>query len=98
MLIANSLNSSENPVSALLFKKRLKRDEIKRTEKTSQVFDTLFGKGNPIWRKRSVPAGTLSYGQQRLLGLARLFMREYQLLLLMNLHPVSTLRFRKIKI
>lgn len=82
MLIANSLNSSENPVSALLFKKRLKRDEIKRTEKTSQVFDTLFGKGNPFWEKRSVPAGTLSYGQQRLLGLARLFMREYQLLLL----------------
>jgi len=82
MLIANSLNSSENPVSALLFKKRLKRDEVKRTEKTSQVFDTLFGKGNPFWEKRSVPAGTLSYGQQRLLGLARLFMREYQLLLL----------------
>lgn len=82
MLIANSLNSGENPVSALLFKKRLKRDEIKRTEKTSRVFDTLFGKGNPFWEKRSVPAGTLSYGQQRLLGLARLFMREYQLLLL----------------
>jgi ABC-type branched-subunit amino acid transport system ATPase component len=82
MLIANSLNSSENPVSALLFKKRLKRDEVKRTEKTAQIFDTFFGKESPFWEKRYVPAGTLSYGQQRLLGLARLFMREYQLLLL----------------
>lgn len=32
--------------------------------------------------KKELSAGNLSYGQQRLLGLARLFMRNYKLLLL----------------
>jgi ABC-type branched-subunit amino acid transport system ATPase component len=82
MLIANSLNSSENPLKSLFFKKKNQQEEKHRFEKTNQVFTTLFGSDNPFWEKRLIPAGNLSYGQQRLLGLARLFMRDYQLLLL----------------
>lgn len=82
MLIANSPNSIENPISSLLHKTKIRQEESLRIEKAQNVFISLFGEENPFWEKRFEQAGTLSYGQQRLLGLARLFMREYKLLLL----------------
>jgi ABC-type branched-subunit amino acid transport system ATPase component len=82
MMIANSLNSIERPFNSLVFKRKTQQEETNSLEKTQHVFKMLFGEDNPFWEKRMLPAGNLSYGQQRLLGLARLFMREYKLLLL----------------
>lgn len=82
MLIADKMHLGENPFMQLTFRKRIKRDESIRIEKVQTIFGTIFGKHNPFWTNRFLNAGTLSYGQQRLLGLARLFMGKYKLLLL----------------
>lgn len=82
MLLADGDDFGEQPFLSLLKPKRHNKVEQKRVEKASQIFIDLFGESNPFWEKRSQPAGALSYGQQRLLGLARLFMREYDLVLL----------------
>jgi len=82
MLIANPSDSTEKPFSSLIFKKRSKENETQKLERVEKVFNQIFGNDNSLWEKRSSPAAAVSYGQQRLLGLARLFMHDYQLLLL----------------
>jgi len=82
MLIADKPYSGERPFSPLVFRRKTKEEENERLAKTQHVFENLFGNDNSFWEKRYLPAGNLSYGQQRLLGLARLFMRDYKLLLL----------------
>lgn len=82
MLISEDTNSNENPIHSLLFKKKNSVNEARGVEKVEAIFENLFGSGNSFWQKRNILAGNLSFGQQRLLGLARLFMREYTLLLL----------------
>ena len=81
MLVADSNAFGELPYHLLLRRKNKKREEEK-TEKAKMVFEDLFGKDNDFWTKRMHKAGALSYGQQRLLGLARLLMGHYKLLLL----------------
>lgn len=82
MLIADNLHLGEKPFMPLIFWKRIKQDESVRLAKVQAIFRNLFGNDNTFWEKRESLAGSLSYGQQRLLGLARLFMRDYNLLLL----------------
>jgi ABC-type branched-subunit amino acid transport system ATPase component len=82
MLIADNMNLGEKPFVSLIFRKKIQRDEAVRISKVQTIFENLFGNDHPFWEKREFPAGSLSYGQQRLLGLARLFMRDYNLLLL----------------
>lgn len=53
-----------------------------RREKAEYVLCEQLGLGDSIWQHRFENADTLSYGQQRLLGLARLLMGRYELLLL----------------
>ena len=62
--------------------KRNKIVEQERIEKAQKIFIDLFGESNPFREKKDDPAKSLSYGQQRLLGLARLFMGSYDLVLL----------------
>lgn len=82
MLIADASHMCEKPFAKIIFRKKSQKKEIERTEKANGIFIKLFGEGNEFWAKRLEPAGNLSYGQKRLLGLARLFMRDYKLLLL----------------
>jgi len=82
MLLADGSDFGEMPFVSLLKPKANKSVEIERTEKVKRIFEDLFGKSNPFWEKRDDPAKSLSYGQQRLLGLARLFMGNYKLVLL----------------
>jgi len=82
MLIANPTQSNEKPFNSLFFKKRSRENEAKKLEKAEKVFNHIFGSDSSLWEKRLMPASGISYGQQRLLGLARLFMHDYQLLLL----------------
>jgi ABC-type branched-subunit amino acid transport system ATPase component len=82
MLIADSKRHNETPFYRPLKYRRLQTEEKLRIQKVESIFKTLFGDNNPFWEKREQQAGNLSYGQQRLLGLARLLMGDYQLLLL----------------
>jgi len=82
MLMGDLMNDSELPFRSILFRKLNKREEENRILKAKGVLERLFGGNSDFWEKRDDSAGTLSYGQQRLLGLARLFMRDYNLLLL----------------
>jgi ABC-type branched-subunit amino acid transport system ATPase component len=54
----------------------------KATEKAESILENLFGTTNTFLEKRHEAAGTLSFGQQRLLALARLLMGDYSLYLL----------------
>jgi ABC-type branched-subunit amino acid transport system ATPase component len=83
MLIAHQNQFGENPLRALFFSKRSRKIELEQIQKAKDIFSQIFGAQNPFLEKLNDKAGTLSYGQQRLLGLARLLMGEqYQLLLL----------------
>ena len=82
MLIADNNGFGETPFISLFWNGKNDRVENKRKAETKKIFIDLFGKDNPFWEKRHHPANSLSYGQQRLLGLARLFMGEYNLALL----------------
>ncbi len=82
MLLADENDFGETPFISLFKRNRNNAIEKARTEKARSIFIDFFGKNNPFWEKRNQPSGSLSYGQQRLLGLARLFMGKYDLVLL----------------
>lgn len=82
LLIADSNKYGEFPLTSIIQIKRSKSEEQDRIEKARIILMDLFGKRNPLWEKRDNFAGGLSYGQKRLLGLARLLMGNYDLLLL----------------
>lgn len=82
MLIADKIHFGEKPFMSLIFRKRIQKEETLRIEKVQAIFENLFRNDNAFWEKRKSLAGSLSYGQQRLLGLARLYMKDYKLLLL----------------
>jgi len=82
MLLADSNNFGEFPFISLFNSKKNEQSEKYRIEKARKVFEELFGEDNPFWIKKDDPASSLSFGQQRLLGLARLFMGKYELVLL----------------
>lgn len=82
MMIADSNRYGELPFISMFSPKRNRTFENKKAQKAKDIFQELFGASNPFWTKKDDPAGSLSFGQQRLLGLARLFMGEYSLVLL----------------
>lgn len=82
MLIADNDEKDETILSSIFLRGKVNLKEKKRIEKVHQVFLDLFRENNQLWSKREMVAGNLSYGEQRLLGLARLFMRKYDILLL----------------
>lgn len=82
MLIADTNPYGENAITTFFNPRKKRKIESERKHRAEQVFEMLFGKTNPFWEKKDDDAETLSYGQQRLLGLARLFMGNYELVLL----------------
>lgn len=82
MLVADSDNFGEIPFVSLFKKSKSFKAEKRRTDKACEIFNQLFGSYKDLWDKRDYLAKDLSYGQQRLLGLARLFMGKYDLVLL----------------
>jgi len=82
MLLADADDFGEFPFISIIYNRKNKIIEQERIEKANSIFKELFGEDNPFWGKRDDPAKSLSYGQQRLLGLARLFMGNYDLVLL----------------
>lgn len=82
MKLAGSNRFGENPVESLLFPKKVRRAESENEEKAIQVLTDFFGADNKYLSALHQPVETLSYGEQRLLAIVRLFMRDYKLLLL----------------
>jgi len=82
MLIADSNDYGELPYTSMFRWKKNRKIEEEKIEKTKKIFEDVFGKDNPFWEKRKDQAKHLSYGQQRLLGLTRLLMGDYNILLL----------------
>lgn len=82
MLLADSDSYDEHPFISLFKASESQKKEKNKIEKAQNIFINLFGDENFLWEKRDDPAKSLSYGQQRLLGLARLFMENYKLVLL----------------
>jgi len=82
MLIADDNFSDEKPYDSIIYFKKTNVIEKQRIEKAEQIFTDLFGDDNPFLKMKNDKAKNLSYGQQRLLGLARLLMGDYKLLLL----------------
>ena len=82
MLIADDNRFGEKPFLSLFKSKKNNEIEKNRIEKMEGIFIKLFGENNEFWEKRNDLARSLSYGQQRLLGLARIFMSKYKIVLL----------------
>ena len=86
MLIADENRIGENVFQALVYSNKWRKREEERKSKCLEIFKDLFSVNNSLENRfinrRHELAGTLSFGQQRLLGLARLFMQDYTLLLL----------------
>ncbi len=82
MMLADSDDYGEHPFISIFKAKKNSEIEHMRIENARKIFIELFGENNPFWLKRNDLAKSLSFGQQRLLGLARLFMGSYELVLL----------------
>ncbi len=82
MLIADADDFGEKPLRVIFQFNQMKKTEQTRIQKAEAVFQDVLGENNDLWAKRFSLAGSLSFGQQRLLGLARLFMGHYDLVLL----------------
>jgi len=80
--LGNSDPMNEQPFYNLAFSGKDRNTEKQLSDKAETILDELFGKNNIFWEKRNSAAGDLSYGQQRLLAMARLLMGNYSLYLL----------------
>jgi ABC-type branched-subunit amino acid transport system ATPase component len=82
MIIADSNRYGELPFISMFSPKKNQDLEDNRAQRAKDIFQELFGASNPFWEKKDDPTDSLSFGQQRLLSLARLFMGDYSLVLL----------------
>ena len=82
MIIGETEIRFEKPFFNLLFAGKMHAHEEKLEQKAEKIFNELFGEKNIFWESRFEPAGNLSYGQQRLLAIARLLMGDFELYLL----------------
>ena len=82
MLLGAIQTQNEQPFFTILFRRKYNKIEKELVEKAEGLFLDLFGPDNFFWNNRYQPAGSLSYGQQRLLAMARLLMGNYSFFLL----------------
>jgi branched-chain amino acid transport system ATP-binding protein len=82
MLIGAAHSATEHPFCNFILRNKNNFREKELKEKAEGILSELFGSNNIFWEDRSKPAGNLSFGQQRLLAMARLLMGDYSLYLL----------------
>jgi len=82
MKLADEDTSGEIPLSTLFNKKKINKIEEEKREKTISILNKIFGVNNSYVQKLNEFGSSFSYGEQRILALARLFMGNYSLLLL----------------
>ena len=82
MLVADENNFGDYPIHNLFKIRQSKIVEDERKEKALSILKQTFGESSIFVSNSNNLAENLSYGEQRLLGLVRLLMNDYQLLLL----------------
>jgi ABC-type branched-subunit amino acid transport system ATPase component len=82
MLLASNDNSGEMPFTYLFRKKKINKKEKEKEQKAIDILNRLFGERNKYIEMLHHKGSAFSYGEQRLISLARLFMGNYSLLLL----------------
>ncbi len=82
LIIADKNVLKGNPFEAIFNVKRVKESEKVLTQKATETIAHLFGKSHELLSKLNDKASSLSFGQKRLIGLIRLFMSDYKLVLL----------------
>jgi ABC-type branched-subunit amino acid transport system ATPase component len=82
MKLADKDASGEVPLTTLFNKKKINQMEEKKREKAIRILNRIFGMNNPYIEKLNESGGSFSYGEQRILALAQLFMGNHSLLLL----------------
>lgn len=82
MKIASVNRDGENPLTALFRYKRYLQTERQKEEQAIGILEQIFGKGNKYLGMLDQKASELSYGEQRLIAIARLLMGNNKLLLL----------------
>lgn len=70
------------PLDFLLKRGRMRIDEDNAEKRAIEILMRLFGKGNKYLSMLDRKVSELSYGEQRLLAIARLLMCDYRILLL----------------
>ena len=82
MKLAAADNSGEFPFSYMFKRKKLEQIEKEKESKAETILTRLFGDGNKYAEMLHEPGEAFSFGEQRLLSLASLFMGDYSLLML----------------
>jgi ABC-type branched-subunit amino acid transport system ATPase component len=82
MIIGARNAAMERPFVHLFAPSKVSQSEQKLTQQAEKILVELFGESNPFLQKLNEPASNLSFGQQRLLALAKLLMGDYSLYLL----------------
>lgn len=82
MKLASDDRTGELPFEQLLFAKRVAKAEKAKEERAVEILKSLFGEENKYLAMLDQKSGSLSYGEQRLIALARLLMSDDKLLML----------------
>lgn len=82
MKIASNDKTGEKPFQSLFNPRKVREKELQKEEQARQILTNIFGPGNKYLSMLDNNASSFSYGEQRLLSLARLLMGNDRLLLL----------------
>lgn len=82
MKLASGDRTGEFPFEQLLFVKRVAKAEKEKEERAVEILKSLFGEENKYLEMLDQKSASLSYGEQRLIALARLLMSDDKLLML----------------
>ena len=82
MKIASDDRTGEMPFQSLFNPRKVKAKELEKEERAKAVLTDIFGADSKYLSMLDVDASSFSYGEQRLLSLARLLMGNDRLLLL----------------
>ena len=82
MKIASDDTTGEIPFSSLIWHKKHKKSETAKEQQAKDILERIFGEGNKYLDMLDQDASAFSYGEQRILSLARLLMGNDRLLLL----------------
>lgn len=82
MKIASDDTTGENPFEGLFCLKKVAKSESAKEQQAIDILKKVFGEGNKYLGMLDHKASELSYGEQRLIAMARLLMGNDRLLLL----------------
>lgn len=100
MKIASDDTTGELPFASLLHPRKVRQSEAKKEQQAIEILNKVFGEGNKYLNMLNTKASEFSYGEQRLIAMARLLMGRDRLLLLdeptSGVNPRYIDRFRSI--